>query len=254
MKKSSRIVVANWKMNPESLEEAKKIASEIRDASRGFNKTKIIICPPFVFLNEIQNIFARSNKIVVGAQDVFAGQGVTHTGEVSAIMLKNSGMKYVIVGHSERRASGDDGMVVKKKLESVLNSGLKAIFCIGEKNRDEHGEQYNEVKEQIESALLKIPKKLISRLIVAYEPVWAIGKSENESMNPEQLHEMTIFIKKILNDIFGIEKAEKVQILYGGSVTKGNAKEIIEKGNVDGLLIGRESLKIKNFIELIKEI
>jgi len=250
----TKIVVANWKMNPESLEEAKKIASEIKDASRSFGKTKLIICPPFVFLNEIQDIFSRSKKIVIGAQDVFAGQGVSHTGEVNAIMLKNSGMKYVIVGHSERRASGDDGMIVRKKLESVLNSGLKVIFCIGEKNRDEHGEQYNEVKEQIESALLKIPKKLISRLVVAYEPVWAIGKSENESMSREQLHEMTIFIKKILNDIFGIEKAEEVQILYGGSVTKGNAKEIIEKGNVDGLLVGRESLKAKNFIELIKEI
>lgn len=250
----TKIVVANWKMNPDSAEEAKKIALEIKDASKNFGKTKLIICPPFVFLNEIQNIFARSKKILIGAQDVFAGQGASHTGEVNSVMLKNSGMKYVIVGHSEKRASGDDENIVKKKLESVLNSGMKAILCVGEKNRDEHGTQYSEVKEQIESALSKITKDLISKIIIAYEPVWAIGKTENEAMNPEQLHEMTIFIKKILNDIFGIEKAEKVQILYGGSVTKGNAKEIIEKGNVNGLLVGRESLKAKNFIELIKEI
>jgi len=250
----TKIIVANWKMNPESAEEAKKISFDIKESGNDFDKIKLIICPPFVFLNEIQTIFARSKKIFVGAQDVFAGQGVSHTGEVNAIMLKNSGMKYVIVGHSEKRAAGDDEMIVKKKLESVLDSGLHAIFCIGEKNRDEHGVQFNEVKGQIESALLKIPKKIISKLIVAYEPVWAIGKSENEAMKPEQLHEMTIFIKKVLSDIFGFENAEKVPILYGGSVTKGNAKEIVEKGNVDGLLIGRESLKTKNFIELIKEI
>ncbi len=190
----------------------------------------------------------------MGAQDVFIGIGVAHTGEVSAEMLKGAGVKYVIIGHSERRAVSDTDEIVREKLFGTLKDGLKVILCVGEKERNEHGVQYPEIKRQLESALLKVPKKFMKNLVIAYEPVWAIGKSEKEAMKPEELHEMTIFIKRVLSDLLSKAEIEKVAILYGGSVTKNNAQEIIEKGNVDGLLIGRESLKAENFIELVKEI
>ncbi|MEI8123781.1 MAG: triose-phosphate isomerase [bacterium] len=251
---NTKIIVANWKMNPESSEESKKIAVEIKNSIKNFNKNKIVICPPFVFLNEISNIFLKNKNISIGAQDIFVGEGVSHTGEISSEMLKNIGVKYVIIGHSDRRESLDSDSLVREKLFGALKDGFKAILCIGEKERNEHGDHFHEVKGQIESAITKLSKNLIKNLIIAYEPIWAIGKKENEAVKPEDLHEMTIFIRRVASDILGIKEAEKIKILYGGSVTKNNAKEIIEKGNVDGLLIGRESLKTENFIELIKGI
>lgn len=254
LKKIKKIVIGNWKMNPESIERAREITREISKNVKFFKNTNIVMCPPFVFLNEASEILSKNKKIFLGAQDIFVGEGVSHTGEVGSDMLKNIGVKYIIIGHSDRRESLDDEFLVREKLFGTLKGGFKAVLCVGEKERNEHGDQYNEVKSQIESALLKLPKKLLKNLFIAYEPIWAIGKSEKDAVKPEDLHEMSIFIKRVLSDIFGIKEAEKVVILYGGSVTKNNAKEIIEKGNVSGLLVGRESLKPDNFIELIKYI
>jgi len=159
-----------------------------------------------------------------------------------------------LVGHSERRTTLDSNEVVKEKMLGSLKEGLKVILCVGEKERNERGDHYHEIKKQIEDAIIKLPKKLIKNLIIAYEPVWAIGRSEGEAIKPDQLHEITIFIKRLISDVLGAKEVRKIKILYGGSVTKNNFKEIIEKGNVDGLLIGRESLKVENFLELIKEI
>lgn len=250
----NKLIVANWKMNPGSVNKAKEIITQINKKSRSFGSVCLIVCPPFVFLNEVSRVINSSRKIILGAQDVFVGQGVSHTGEVGIELLKAIGVRYVLVGHSERRAYLDNNEVVKEKMLESLKSGLKVILCVGEKERNEHGDHYHEIKEQIENAIIKLPKKLTKNLIIAYEPVWAIGKSENIAMKPEQLHEITIFIKRLISDTLGVKEVEKVKILYGGSVTKNNAKEIIEKGNVDGLLIGRESLKSDDFLELIKEI
>ncbi len=252
-KTKGKLIVANWKMNPESADKAKKIAAEIKKFGRKFGTSKIVICPPFVFVNEVAKVLSGSKKIVLGAQDVFIGKGVSHTGEISIEMLKSAGVKYTIVGHSERRAVSDTDEIVREKLFGALKAGLKVILCVGEKERNEHGDQYKEVKRQIESALAKLPKIFTKNLTIAYEPIWAIGKSEKEAMNGGQLHEMSIFIKRVIGDILGKKDVEKIAILYGGSVTKNNAKEIVEKGNVDGLLIGRESLKVENFVELIEE-
>lgn len=252
IKKNKRLIIGNWKMNPESVEESRFIANEINKNSKFFKNTNLVVCPPFVFLNEVSKIFIKNKKISLGAQDIFIGRGVSHTGEVGSLMLKKIGVKYIIIGHSDRRESLDNESLVKEKLFGTLKDGFKAILCIGERERNEHGDQYSEVKGQIESAITKLPKRFIKNLIVAYEPIWAIGKSENDAVKPEDLHEMTIFTKRVMSDILGIKEAEKVAILYGGSVTKNNAKEIIEKGNVSGLLVGRESLKPNNFIELIK--
>jgi triosephosphate isomerase len=251
---STKLIVANWKMNPASAEEAKKIITEIKNKSKSFGDIRLIVCPPFIFLNEVSEIISLSKKIILGAQDVFVGQGVSHTGEVGVDLLKKAGVKYVLVGHSERRATLDSDEIVKEKMLGSLKEGFKTILCVGEKERNEHGDHYHEVRRQIEDVIIKLPKKLIKNLVIAYEPIWAIGRPENEAIKPDQLHEITIFIKRLISDTLGAKEVEKIKILYGGSVTKNNFKEIIEKGNVDGLLIGRESLKVKNFVELVKEI
>jgi triosephosphate isomerase len=251
---NKKLIVGNWKMNPGSALEAKEIITEINKKSKSFGDIQLVVCPPFIYLNEVANVISKSKKIILGAQDVFIGTGVSHTGEVGVELLKKSGVKFIIVGHSERRATLDNDAVVKEKMIGSLNAGFKTILCVGEKERNEHGDHYHEVKKQIIDAITKLPKKFIKNLIVAYEPVWAIGRPESEAIKPEQLHEITILIKRLISDVLGPKEMDKVKILYGGSVTKNNFKEIIEKGNVDGLLIGRESLKADNLVELIKGI
>ncbi len=251
---ANKIIVANWKMNPGSVEEAKEIILEINSKAKNFGDVRLVVCPPFIFLNEVFKVIALSKKIFLGAQDVFVGQGVSHTGEVGIELLKTAKVKYVLVGHSERRATLDSDEVVKAKMLGSLKEGLKVILCVGEKERNEHGDHYHELRKQIEDAIIKLPKKLIKNLMIAYEPVWAIGRPENEAIKPEQLHEITIFIKRLISDILGPKEVGKIKILYGGSVTKNNAKDIFEQGNVDGLLVGRESLKVENFLDLISEI
>ena len=250
----NKMIVANWKMNPVSVEEAREIMTEVKRKSKSFGNIRLVICPPFVYLNEVSKIVSHSRRLLLGAQDVFIGQGISHTGEVGTKLLKATGVKYVLVGHSERRAILDNDEVVKEKMLGSMREGFKVILCVGEKERNEHGVQYNEIKKQIEDAIVKLPKKYIKNLTIAYEPIWAIGKAESEAMKPNQLHEMSIFIKRLVSDILGPKEVGKVKILYGGSVTKNNAKEIMEKGNIDGLLIGRESLKVDNFLALIQEI
>lgn len=180
MKNKAKLIVANWKMNPESLDEAKKIAADIVRKISGVKSAKLVICPPFVFLNEVSKIIYNSKNTYLGAQDVFFGEGAAHTGEISFEMLKSAGVKYVIVGHSEKRASGDTDEIVRSKLFGTLKSGFNAILCVGEKERNEHGHYFSEIEKQLKSAIEKMPKKFIKNLIVAYEPVWAIGKSEKK--------------------------------------------------------------------------
>ena len=251
---NTKLIIANWKMNPKSAEAAMETITNIYKQSKVFGSAYLVVCPPFIFLNEVGKVISASKRISLGAQDVFIGEGVSHTGEVGVDLLKKAGVKYILVGHSERRISLDNDQLIKEKMIGSLKNGFKVVLCVGEKERNEHGDHYNEIKKQIEFVLIKLSKKLIKNLIIAYEPVWAIGKSEDEAIKPSELYEITIYIKRIINDILGEKSVKKIKILYGGSVTKNNAKEIIEKGNIDGLLIGRESLKVNNFIELIKEI
>jgi triosephosphate isomerase len=249
---STKLIVANWKANPSSVEKAKNIAEAIKKESKTFKNVNMVVCPPFIFLNEVSKILNSSKQISLGAQDVFIG--VSKTGEISVELLKKAGVKYIIVGHSDLRSNLDTNEIVKTKMLGSLKEGFKVILCVGEKERNEHGDHYHEIKKEIEDAITKLPRKFSNKLIIAYEPVWAIGKSEKDAIKSEQLHEITIFIKRLISDILGPKEVPKIKILYGGSVTKNNFKEIIEKGNVDGLLIGRESLKAENFIKLAQEI
>lgn len=235
-------------MNPRTAKEAKEIFKQTRLIARNLKNTELVICPPFVYLSNLEKLV--DNSVILGAQDMFWEAEGSFTGEISAPMLKKEGENYVILGHSERRELGETDEMVAKKVLSAMKSGLRAILCVGEKVRDNHGDYLHFLRNQIVNSLGKLPKKYLAKLIIAYEPVWAIGQAE--AMKPEDIHTMTIFIKKVLVEIFGQKTEINTPILYGGSVNHDNALEIVKNGEVAGLLVGRESLNSKKFGELLK--
>ena len=234
-----------------SLEEAKRISKKTKKIASTLKKTETVICPPFVFIAPISSKKPTEN-FSIGSQSVSYKENGSGTGQISASMLQDLKVKYPIIGHSEERAAGDTDETVSKRIIAALNVGLTPIVCIGEKVRDENGDYLETLKSQIKATLANIPKKLAKNIIVAYEPVWAIGAKE--AMVPEQVHETSIFVKKVFNDVFGPGSANKLKVLYGGSVNFRNASDIIRIGKVDGLLVGRESANIPGFIELLKAV
>lgn len=249
MKKQKKLVVGNWKMNPLTVGEAKEIAGSVKKVMNSVRKTEVVLCPPFVYLGTLSKF--KKGSLFLGAQNVHNEVSGSFTGEVSFSQVSEFGVDYVIIGHSERRKMGETDEIVNKKVKAVINSKMNAIVCIGESVRDHGGEYFDFIKNQIILALKDVSKKAIENVVIAYEPIWAIGAKE--AMSSRDLHEMSIFIRKVLKDLYG-PFADDVRILYGGSVDKGNAESLVKEGNVSGLLVGRESLKTKNFIELIKAV
>ncbi len=250
-----KIIVGNWKMNPRSLKEAEKLFSGVLKGVFGIRKTEIVICAPFIYLERLFSLLKTKHatlKVSLGAQNVFPGDVGPFTGEVSAEMLDGVGVKYVIVGHSERRAMGESNGDINKKIKYLLSAGLHPILCVGENVRDEQHSYYNFVKTQLEECLSGISKNLLSKIIIAYEPVWAISSTpEHKDANPADCMEMIIFIRKVLSDKFG-KGTSNIRIIYGGSVNTKNAKDFHQNGRIDGLLPGNASLDIKKFTEIIK--
>lgn len=237
-------------MNPETPEDARKIFSGIKRVAEKLRHTEAVVCPPFVYLSSTAKLATPKTK--VGAQDVFWEQRGSYTGEVSATMVRGFGGTHVIVGHSERRALGETDDAVAKKVAAVIREDLTAIICIGESARDSHGEYFSFIKEQLSAALSGVQKKHLFNIVIAYEPVWAIGKSEREALTGTGMHEMGIFIRKVLSDLYGREFVSHIPVLYGGSVTPTNTADIVREGRVDGLLVGRQSLDPKQFAEILK--
>lgn len=251
MKKNKKIIIMNWKMNPVSEKEAKEIFIETKKVATKLNSTQTIICPPSLFIQGFTKNLKKGN-FSVGAQDVFWNNKGSHTGEISPLMLRGLGVKYVILGHSERRLKGETSEVVNLKVKEAIKSGLVVILCIGESERDSDGRYLSFIRDEITKSLRGISKKNMKNVIMAYEPIWAVGKKSKRADNPENLFEMVIFIKKALSEIFGKEVAMKTLVLYGGSVNEKNTKEFLENGKVDGLLIGRASLQKEKIKEILK--
>jgi len=248
---SKRLIIGNWKMNPSSFVAAKVIARKTRAVSVRLNNTDIVVCPPFPFISACS--FRKSPALFhIGAQSVSEQESGPHTGEVGAIMLKSLGVEYVITGHSEERESGVTNERVSRKIQKIVEAGLTAVVCVGEKARDENGSHLEFLKNQITETLSNIKQDKAMNIILAYEPVWAIGAKE--AMVPEQIYEMSLFVKKVFSDIFNTEAGHKVKVLYGGSVNFRNAGEIIRISKVGGLLVGRESVNMSGFRELIKAV
>ena len=244
-----KIIVGNWKMNPLTLKEAEKLFLGVAKGISGIKKTEVVICPPFLYLERLKKF---SRKIILGAQNTFFEDVGAFTGEISPEMLYNLGARYVILGHSERRAMGESNSEINKKIKSSLVSGLRPILCVGESARDLNHEYFNLVKMELEECLIGIPKNSIPKIIIAYEPIWAISSTpDRRDATADDSREMSIFIRKVLSDKFGAE-AIKVRIIYGGSVTEKDAGDFLQNGGVDGLLPGRASLNAKKFGEIVK--
>lgn len=261
MKKiNKKIIIGNWKMNPQNTKEAEKLFKNIISSLNDIKKTETVICPPYLYLPYILKIFQNQKKyrkVFLGSQNAFMGNTGTFTGEVSVGMLYNIGIKYVILGHSERRnfidigEAGESNNIINQKIKYVFSYGLIPIFCIGEKIRDEKHEYLEFIKEQLEEGLDKIPKNLISKLIIAYEPIWAIGKNSQRPATAEEFLEIKIFIKKVLSDKFGIKNINGLRIIYGGSVYEDDIIKFLKVGEADGFLLGRNSLDVEKFIKII---
>jgi len=238
-------------MNPTTLDEARRIFRSTKNITGKLKNTKVVLCPPYVYIPSLRSKRSQS-PISIGAQDVSFEEQGAFTGEVSPIMLKDLGVEYVIVGHSERRGQGESDETVAKKVFSVVELGIHAVLCVGEKERKDDGSHLDFLKSQIKNSLNKVPRKYAGKLVIAYEPVWAIGAKE--SMDPANVLEMSIFVKKVISDIYGHEEALATPVLYGGAVNFRNAGDIIMKGEVDGLLVGRESVNSSGFVELLKAV
>ncbi len=237
-------------MNPATLEDARRIARKTRTAAAQLVQTDVVICPPSIFAAAL---ISKKNtpNFNLGAQTASFEESGSHTGQISAAMLKNIGMTHVIVGHSEERAAGDTDEMISRRIRAVLEAGLTPVVCVGEKSRDnEGGAHFEFLKDQIRNTFANISEKYAREIVLAYEPVWAIGAKE--AMSPEQIYEMSLFVKKVFGDVFGQASAMKVPVVYGGSVTFRNAADIIAIGQVDGLLVGRESVNVTGFVELLK--
>ena len=247
------IIAGNWKMNT-GIEEGIKLAEEINqylsNATLSSNK-KIIISPPYTHLYPISKIIDPS-KIILSSQNCASTENGAYTGEISAKMLSESGVKIVIIGHSERRNYfKEDSDILFQKIKIVLKYDMGIIFCVGESLEQRENKKYFEVIEnQIKETLFKLNDDEIKKIIIAYEPVWAIGTGKTAS--PEEAQEMHEFIRKLIKDKFGEKISENISILYGGSCKPGNAKDIFEKKDVDGGLIGGASLKAQDFIKIIE--
>lgn len=242
--------MGNWKMNPRTLSEAKKLFIDVRKNARSSKSSvEVVVAPPFPFISEIQRL-SPSRSVKIASQDAYFEVSGAYTGEVSLSMLRTVGVDYVIVGHSERRALGDSDEEVQKTTAAVLKSNMTAIVCVGEKKRDSHGSHFGVVEGQLKSAIQGISKAKKNHLVIAYEPVWAIGTGKNATA--DDVLEMKLFIQKVLTDSFGRTTANAVRILYGGSVKQKNAEEILQKSEVDGFLIGGASLRASEFNTIVK--
>ena len=247
---AKKIIIGNWKMNPLITKEAGKLFESIAKSVSRIKNTEVVVCPPFIYLDKLTKI--RTSKVKLGAQNAFYEESGAFTGEISALMLYDLGARYVILGHSERRALGETNTLINKKIKSSLASGLRPILCVGESVRDESHGYFNLVKVQLEKCLGGICKNSVSKIIVAYEPVWAISSTPfRKDATPDDSREMAIFIRKILFDKFGKE-AHKARVIYGGSANEKDALEFLKNGGVDGLFPGRASLDAKKFVEIVK--
>ena len=247
-----RIVVGNWKMYPHSFSDARKLFLETKQVAKSLSQVHTVIAPPFLYLNELAHLY-NGHRISFSGQNMFWEKTGPFTGEVSGVMLKNSGAEFCIIGHSERRALGERDEEISKKIHSAVENKLTAIFCIGESERDHNnGTHIKFLTQQIESGLSKISKQQLSRIIVAYEPIWAIGKSAKNALGPQELHETVLLIKKVIAKMHGKSLALKVPVLYGGSVETENAEALLTEGKVRGFLVGHASLNSKKFSEILR--
>lgn len=248
-----QIVAGNWKMN-KTLTEAQSLTSEIANmvADEAPENVQVIIAPPYPYIYAVQNLIPEMGQILLAGQNCHAEESGAFTGEVSANMLKSLGAQYVILGHSERREQfKETDQELAKKVDAALKNNLKVIFCCGEPLEiREANEQNKYVTQQLTNSLFHLSAEAFKNVVIAYEPIWAIGTGKTASS--AQAQEMHQTIREHLASKFGKQLAEDTSILYGGSCKPDNAKDLFSQKDVDGGLIGGASLKSRDFTDIIK--
>ena len=244
------IVAGNWKMNKNAAE-GRALVEALKNGIAGLEAAEIVVCPPFTTIGSVVEAAAGS-AIGVGAQNIHWEASGAFTGEISADMLKTSGVQYVIIGHSERRQYfGETNETVNKRLKAAIAAGLTPIVCVGELLEEREGNKTEAVlSEQIRVGFAGIDAKDAEKIVVAYEPVWAIGTGKTAT--PEMAQEAHAFIRGELRALFG-NVADAMRIQYGGSMKASNARELVAQPDIDGGLIGGAALKADDFIALIRE-
>ena len=247
--KRQQIVAGNWKMN-KNIGEGKSLTQAIADQKSSSSPVVLILGTPYIHLQPVGEIIAGAENLYLSAQNCHHEESGAYTGEISAAMLKSVGAEYVILGHSERREYfGEDEALLTKKVDIALAHGLIPIFCCGEKlDVREAGNHVELVQKQLAGSVFHLPAEDFRKLVIAYEPVWAIGTGKTAS--PEQAQDMHAAIRKMISDQYGAGVADATSILYGGSCKPANAKEIFSQPDVDGGLIGGASLKADDFIAI----
>jgi triosephosphate isomerase len=249
MRLRTPLVVANWKMN-KSLNDAQQYGQELLPLLAGYTGVEVVVCPPFTSLTVMSQIF-RGSEIKLGAQNLFWEMKGAYTGEISPAMLVDTGCTYVILGHSERRQiMGENDAIINRKVRAALDAGLIPILCVGETLQERENNRAREVvKEQLTRDLKNITFAP-QGLVIAYEPVWAIGTGVNASSDDAQ--EMIGFIRSYLAKLYNRELADSVCILYGGSVNEENIAEFMGEDDVDGALVGGASLQANSFARIVR--
>jgi triosephosphate isomerase len=247
----NKVIAGNWKMNYD-LSESQNLISKLINGLNGKSlKCDVIICPPFTSLNEASSLI-KGTPLKLGAQNMYFPESGAYTGEISAGMLKSVGCEYVILGHSERRTIfKETDAVINAKIKAALKAGLKPIFCIGETlDERESGKEKDVLHTQLSDGLTEISLDQMKNIIIAYEPVWAIGTGRTAT--PSQAEEMHEFIRSYINDDFAPETADNLIIQYGGSVKPDNARDLLSQKDIDGALVGGACLKADSFISIIE--
>lgn len=248
-----KIVAGNWKMNleyQEGLSLFSEIVNMVKDEVIG--NQQVVVCSPFIHLHAIASLAKEANNVSIGAQNVYQEESGAYTGEISAKQILSTGAEYVILGHSERRAYfGESDGQLAKKVDISLKNNLTPIFCIGEtKDEREAGDYFNIIKGQLQNGVFHLSADDFSKIVIAYEPVWAIGTGLTAS--PEQAQEVHAFIRKEIEQQYGAAVADSTSILYGGSCNPKNAPALFSQADIDGGLIGGASLKSRDFTDIIK--
>ena len=243
------IIAGNWKMN-KLTSEAVELAREVKNKTGTIVDREIVLCPPFTVLSSVKEVI-KNSSIKLGAQNMYWEVRGAYTGEVSPTMLKDIGCNYVVLGHSERRQYfGETNETVNKKAKVAFSTGLIPIVCVGETlQQREKGETLTVIEEQVKTGLSGLTKEESKGLVVAYEPVWAIGTGKTAT--PDQAEQVQRFVRKLLGQMFGRENAQAIRILYGGSINPDNISALMSCENVDGGLVGGASLKAESFLKVV---
>jgi triosephosphate isomerase len=247
--KRTTLIIGNWKLNPGTLADAQKLIDGISKKYKQKEGQIVVVAPSFLHLSEVGKKIVKK-PIQLGAQDVASEVTGPFTGEVSAQQLRDAKVEYVIVGHSERRAMGETDELVQKKVALALKNKLTPVICIGERERDTHGNFFGFVENQVKALSQVLSATDIKKVVIAYEPIWAIGTGKTATAS--DVKEMQLFLFATLTKLYDKPTAQKVTLLYGGSVKPDNAKELHKEGGMSGFLVGGASLKAEDFLAIIK--